>query len=90
MLAYMAAGALLEQLATIGPAPIAMCFLPKKDRDALLDRAKATALAHGISESCWNKWRKGRGLGRDLLMAIDPEREVARAREAQKENQKTE
>ncbi|MCT8999227.1 hypothetical protein [Chelativorans intermedius] len=57
--------------------PISVTFLPDDCREALISRARQNAQARGISDAQWQRWRKGRGLGPDLLMALDPDRESA-------------
>lgn len=59
-------------------------FLSEADSNELIARARQNACAFGISGDLWSKWRKGFGIGRDLLMVIDPDREAERIREAAK------
>lgn len=63
---------------------IETAFLPDAYRDELMALARRNARSLGISDAHWTKWRKGFGLGRDLLMAVDPDGEATRIRKARK------
>jgi len=60
-------------------------FLPEADRQSIIDRAQQSARASGISDAAWDRWRKGYGLGRDLLMISDPDGEAKRIRNARQD-----
>lgn len=56
--------------------------LPEEYCEDVSERARAKAIRHGVTDAEWENWRRGLEVGRDLLMALDPERESARIKEA--------
>jgi hypothetical protein len=58
--------------------------LSDRDRATVYRRARRAAVRYGLTAAEWSSYRKagGRQLRNDLMMAIDPEGEVALARVA--------
>jgi len=59
---------------------IASLELPSDERGTLEISARSEARRHRLPESIWNRYRaEGSTTGADLLMVLDPQREVQRA-----------
>lgn len=78
MLAHVfCATALAAHLDSAAPVVFLSVALSGRDRRMLAQRALHNALIYGVPLAMWRRWRRGREVRCDMLMAFDPEFESA-------------